>query len=108
MRLMRIAVVGLGLMGAAITRRIEGAGHELFVWNRSPGPSDEFVSRGATLLDSPAAALQQAELAITMVADPAAVEQVTFGPNGILTGPTGGTLMDMSTISIESSARRGT
>jgi 3-hydroxyisobutyrate dehydrogenase-like beta-hydroxyacid dehydrogenase len=102
---MRIAVVGLGLMGAAIARRIEGAGHELFVWNRSPGPADEFVSRGATQLDSPAAALQLAELAITMVADPAAVEQVTFGSNGILIGATGGTLIDMSTISAESSAR---
>jgi 3-hydroxyisobutyrate dehydrogenase-like beta-hydroxyacid dehydrogenase len=100
---MRIAVVGLGLMGAAIARRIEGAGHELLVWNRSAGPADEFVSRGATLLESPAAALQLAEVAITMVADPAAVEQVTFGPNGILTGATGGTLVDMSTISVESS-----
>jgi 3-hydroxyisobutyrate dehydrogenase-like beta-hydroxyacid dehydrogenase len=100
---MRIAVVGLGLMGAAIARRIEGAGHELFVWNRSPGPAGEFVLRGATLLESPAAALQLAELAITMVADPAAVEEVTFGPNGILTGATGGTLVDMSTISVESS-----
>jgi 3-hydroxyisobutyrate dehydrogenase len=102
---MRIAVVGLGLMGAAIARRIEGAGHELFVWNRSQGPSDEFVSRGATQLDSPAAALQLAELAITMVADPAAVEEVTLGPNGILTGASGGTLADMSTISVESSER---
>jgi len=99
---MRIAVVGLGLMGAAIARRIEGAGHELFVWNRSPGPPDEYVSRGATLLESPAAALQLAEVAITMVADPAAVEAVTFGPNGILTGASGGTLIDMSTISVES------
>jgi 3-hydroxyisobutyrate dehydrogenase-like beta-hydroxyacid dehydrogenase len=100
---MRIAVVGLGLMGAAIARRIEGAGHELFVWNRSPGPADEFVERGATLLESPAAALQLAEVAITMVADPAAVEAVTLGPNGILTGASEGTLIDMSTISVESS-----
>ncbi len=102
---MRIAVVGLGLMGAAIARRIEGAGHQLLVWNRSPGPSDEFVDRGATQLASPAAALQLAELAITMVADPAAVEEVTLGPNGILGGATGGTLIDMSTISVESSER---
>jgi 3-hydroxyisobutyrate dehydrogenase-like beta-hydroxyacid dehydrogenase len=102
---MRIAVVGLGLMGAAIARRIEGAGHELYVWNRSPGPSDEFVARGATQLDSPAQALELAELAVTMVADPAAVEEVTYGPNGILTGATGGTLIDMSTISVESSER---
>ncbi|HWB22641.1 MAG TPA: NAD(P)-dependent oxidoreductase [Gaiellaceae bacterium] len=102
---MRIAVVGLGLMGAAIARRIELAGHDLSVWNRSAGPSDEFVARGATQLDSPAAALQVAEIAITMVADPAAVEEVTTGPNGILTGATGGTLIDMSTISVESSER---
>ncbi len=101
---MRIAVLGLGMMGSAIARRLEDAGHELSVWNRSGGPSDEFAGRGARVLSSPSEALKVAELAITMVADGAALEQVALGPDGVLCEGASGTLMDMSTISMETSA----
>ncbi len=101
---MRIAVVGLGMMGSAIARRLEDADHELLVWNRSTGPSDEFESRGATVLASPAEALQHAELCILMLADDAAIKQVALGPDGVLCDGASGTLMDMSTISMETSA----
>ena len=101
---MRIAVLGLGLMGSAFARRVELAGHELFVWNRSPGPADEFAARGATVLASPAEALARTELALTSLADPAAVEAVVCGAGGILEGATGGTLVEMSTIDAVSSA----
>ena len=105
MRAMRIAVLGLGRMGVEIARRVELAGHELFVWNRSPGPADEFAARGAGLLESPADALDRAELAITMLSDGTVLEAVALGPNGILEHASGGTLVDMTTCSVESSAR---
>ena len=101
---MRIAVLGLGMMGSAIARRLEAAGHELYVWNRSPGPTDEFGSRGAQVLASPSEALKLAELAILMLADGPAIEQVALGPDGVLADGASGTLMDMSTISMETSA----
>ena len=47
-----IAVLGLGAMGRAIGARLLGAGHELSVWNRTPGKDDDLVAsgaRGATL-----------------------------------------------------------
>ena len=102
---MRIAVLGLGRMGVEIARRVELAGHELVVWNRSPGPADEFSARGAGVLDSPSEALQRAELAITMVSDGTVLEAVALGPTGIVGGASGGALVDMTTSSIESSAR---
>ena len=92
-------------MGTAIARRLEDAGHELSVWNRSAGPADEFVARGAAELASPSEALDRAELCITMLADPASVEQVVLGQGGVLSGTCGGTLIDMTTISADSSAR---
>lgn len=98
----RIAVLGLGRMGGAIARRIEQAGHELVVWNRSPGRAEPFAERGVTVLETPRQAWEHADLCITMLADPQAVEEVA---TGLLSGPAEGVLMDMSTIDPETSAR---
>ena len=92
-------------MGAPIARRLEAAGHELSVWNRSPGPADEFAGRGVSVLAVPAEALQRADVCIVMLADPAALEAVALGPDGVLANATGGTLIDMSTVSADVSAK---
>jgi 3-hydroxyisobutyrate dehydrogenase-like beta-hydroxyacid dehydrogenase len=86
-------------MGAPIARRLEAAGHELFVWNRSPGPASEFAERGVPVLAAPAEALERAEVCIVMLANPAALEAITLGPGGVLANADGGTLVDMSTVS---------
>ncbi|HWD70217.1 MAG TPA: NAD(P)-dependent oxidoreductase [Solirubrobacteraceae bacterium] len=103
---MRVAVLGLGRMGAPIAERLERAGHELAVWNRSPAATSAFVSRGATLLASPRAAWDHAELVITMLADDDAVKAVTLGEAGLLAADrvSTGTLVEMSTISATASA----
>src|SRR5579862_5700389 len=102
---MRVAVLGLGRMGAPIARRLEAAGHELVVWNRSPGPAAEFEARGVPVLAAPAEALQRADVCIVMLADPAALEAVALRPEGVLANAGGGTLVDMSTVSPEISAK---
>jgi 3-hydroxyisobutyrate dehydrogenase-like beta-hydroxyacid dehydrogenase len=102
---MRIALLGLGRMGAAIAERIEQTDHELSVWNRSPAAAEPFAARGVRVLDRPARAWDHADLVITMLSDGAAVEDVVFR-GGLLAGPhQGGTLMDMSTIGADTSAR---
>lgn len=105
---MRVAVLGLGRMGAAIALRLTDAGHELSVWNRSPGPAEDFTARGATALESPAAAFSHAELVITMLADDDAVRSVVLGESGVLAPDADGVLMDMSTISPRISAEIAT
>lgn len=45
---MQIGMVGLGRMGANMTRRLLRAGHECVVYNRSPAPVAEMVAEGAT------------------------------------------------------------
>jgi 3-hydroxyisobutyrate dehydrogenase-like beta-hydroxyacid dehydrogenase len=102
---MRVAVLGLGRMGVPIAERLEEAGHELSVWNRSGGPESAFAERGVRVLGRPSEAWAHADVCITMLADGAAVEAVTLGEDGLLAGEASGALIDMSTIGADSSAR---
>lgn len=102
---MRVAVLGLGRMGVPIAERLEGAGHELSVWNRSPEPTGAFADRGVRVLGAPSEAWQHADVCITMLADGPAVEAVTLGKGGLLAGEESGVLIDMSTIGADASAR---
>jgi 3-hydroxyisobutyrate dehydrogenase-like beta-hydroxyacid dehydrogenase len=101
---MRVAVLGMGHMGSPIAARLLDAGHDLFVWNRSPAATEVFGGR-AGVLPSPAATFSEVDLAVTVLADDAAVKAVTTGENGILSGDGSGVLVDMSTISVETSAQ---
>ncbi|MBG0831195.1 NAD-binding protein [Planomonospora sp. ID67723] len=66
-----IAFLGLGRMGAPMARRLVEAGHKVTVWNRTPR-----VVEGAASAASPAEAVAEAELVVTMLSDPAAVLRV--------------------------------
>src|SRR6476660_4628685 len=93
---MRVAFVGLGIMGQPMAANLVKAGHEVSVWNRSAGKEVE----GARLASSPAEAAQGADVVWICVSDTAAVEQVLFGPNGIEQSLTEGMIIaDSSTIS---------
>ena len=93
---MRVAFVGLGIMGRPMAANLVKAGHEVSVWNRSAGKE----VAGARLASSPADAALGAEVVWICVSDTAAVEQVLFGPNGIEQSLTEGMIIaDSSTIS---------
>jgi len=94
-----IAVLGLGAMGRAIAARLLGAGHDVRVWNRTPGKDDDLVAAGARRSMTPADAVREADVVITMVTDPPALEAVLFGPDGAAPAiPDSATLIDMSTV----------
>ncbi len=101
----RVAVLGLGRMGTAIAERLELAGHDLCVWNRTASACAQFAERGAIVLERPAQAWGHAELTITMLADGDALEEVASGEGGLLDADATGVLIDMSTVSATSSAR---
>ncbi len=103
---MKVALVGLGRMGAPIAERVLSAGHELTVYNRSPGKADDLLARGAALGKSPKDLLGASDVCITVVSDDAALEAVTLSNGGILAGARPGTvLVDMSTVSVAASSR---
>jgi 3-hydroxyisobutyrate dehydrogenase len=94
-----IAVLGIGAMGRAMAARLMDAGHDLAVWNRTPGRDDELVAAGARRGDTPADAVRDAEVVITMVTDGPALEPVLFGERGAADAiPRHATLIEMSTI----------
>jgi len=95
----RVAFLGLGAMGAPMARRLVDAGHDLRVWNRTPGRDGGLIAAGAHCARTPAEAARDAEIVITMLADPPALEQVLFGPDGVSeTIAPGSILIDMSTV----------
>ncbi len=99
---MRVAFVGLGIMGHAMATNLVRAGHEVTVWNRTPGKKVE----GARLTASPAEAAQGTEVVWLCVSDTAAVENVLFGPSGVEQSLAEGTIIsDSSTISPSSTRK---
>jgi 3-hydroxyisobutyrate dehydrogenase len=72
----KIAFLGLGHMGAPMARHLLDAGHPLTVWNRTPAKAAPLVERGAVLADTPADAVRDADVVITMLATPDAVSEV--------------------------------
>lgn len=94
-----VAVVGLGHMGGKIAQRLVQAGCPVTVWNRSRDKTVPLAEAGARVAKSPAEAAATADVVITMLADPAALRQVTEGPEGVLAGlRSGATLIEMSTV----------
>ena len=102
---MRVAFLGLGRMGDAMARRLAGA-FELAVFNRDPGKARPFAALGARVAASVREAAEDAELAVTMLADDAAEEALAFGSGGLLEVlPPGAIHVSMSTLGIATSAR---
>ncbi|WP_405164511.1 NAD(P)-dependent oxidoreductase [Nocardia sp. NBC_01499] len=76
---MDIAVLGMGRMGQAIAGRLLDGGHQVRVWNRTMGKAGQLVSAGAREVRSVAEAVDGVGVAVTMVADDAAVRAVALG-----------------------------
>jgi len=93
---MRVAFLGLGIMGRPMAANLAKAGNEVTVWNRTPGQDVE----GARTALSPAEAASGAEVVWMCVSDTKAVETVLFGSQGVeSTIGAGAIVVDSSTIS---------
>ncbi|MEV7419492.1 NAD(P)-dependent oxidoreductase [Streptomyces sp. NPDC089919] len=68
----KIAFLGLGSMGLPMARHLLSAGYPLTVWNRTAGKAAPLAGAGAAVAATPAEAVRDADLVITMLADPAA------------------------------------
>jgi 3-hydroxyisobutyrate dehydrogenase-like beta-hydroxyacid dehydrogenase len=95
----KLAFCGLGLMGSRMAARFLSAGHDVTVWDRTPEKETPLVELGARPAKTPAEAAAGAEAAVTMLANPEALEQVVFGGDGLADGlAPGTTLIEMSTV----------
>jgi 3-hydroxyisobutyrate dehydrogenase-like beta-hydroxyacid dehydrogenase len=97
---MRIAFLGLGLMGSAIASRIAQSRHELTVWNRTASAADPLAAQGARAASSAADAVKDADLVFTMLLNDAALESVLV-EQGVLDAMQAGAIhVSLSTISV--------
>jgi 3-hydroxyisobutyrate dehydrogenase-like beta-hydroxyacid dehydrogenase len=74
---LRVGFIGLGRMGRAMSQSLIRGGHDLVVYNRTPGRAGELVEAGASEAGSIAEACEGREAVLTMVADDAALAEVT-------------------------------
>ena len=94
---MRVAYLGLGIMGRGMAVNLVKAGHQVTVWSRNHQKEREVP--GATWSATARQAAEHAEVVWICVSDTAAVEQVLFGKDGAMEGLKPGCIVaDSSTI----------
>ncbi|MGD0493225.1 MAG: NAD(P)-dependent oxidoreductase [Steroidobacteraceae bacterium] len=102
---MKIGFIGLGRMGAAMVANLVRAGHEVAVYNRTPGKAGPLVERGALEAKDLADACRGSAV-ISMLADDEAASGITLGRGGIVDHLSKGAIhLSMSTISVALSKR---
>jgi 3-hydroxyisobutyrate dehydrogenase-like beta-hydroxyacid dehydrogenase len=95
-----VGLIGLGLMGSPMGANILKAGFPLMVWNRTASRAEPLVKQGAKFAANPRDVASQVDLLITIVSDPAALEEVLWGANGAMDGLRRGSIyIDSSTVS---------
>jgi 3-hydroxyisobutyrate dehydrogenase-like beta-hydroxyacid dehydrogenase len=82
----RVGFAGLGLMGSRMARNLSSKGFPLTVWNRTAGRAASLVASGAQEAATPRALAEGTDVVVACVSDPAAVEAVIFGADGLLEG----------------------
>ena len=97
---MNVGIIGTGLLGSSIAKRLASSGHEISAYNRTRQKVEELKNFGIQVADSPKNLANNCELVITILKDASVIEQMAFGSNGIIHGKHEGLIVaDMSTIS---------
>ena len=95
-----VAVLGTGIMGAAMARNLLGAGMEVRVWNRSREKAEGLAQDGASVVENPGEAIEGAGFVVTMLADADVIEEV-LEEETLSALAEGGLWLQMSTVGIE-------
>ena len=100
---MKVAFIGLGVMGYPMAGHLQKAGHEVCVFNRSQAKADKWLAEfSGTSSKTPALAAKDCEIVFCCVGNDDDLRQVVLGENGILAGmPKGSILVDHTTASAE-------
>ena len=102
----RIALLGTGIMGGHMARRLAQAGFSVAVWNRTLAKAEKLREFGIRLTASPSAACSDADVAIVMLSNGSVVEEVLFSEDASGRKPAetlapGAVLVVMSSIPVE-------
>ncbi|HEX7170802.1 MAG TPA: NAD(P)-binding domain-containing protein, partial [Rubrobacter sp.] len=100
----KVAVLGTGIMGAAMARNLLSEGMEVRAWNRSREKAESLTEDGAEVAESPADAARDADILLTMLADADAIEEAVAG-DVLPALAEGGVWLQMSTVGEEGNGR---
>lgn len=96
---MHIGIAGTGRMGAAIALRLIDLGHKVTVWNRTSAKTASLAQAGAAVAASVSELVRACEIVITILTDAKAIEELYYGPAGLLASDVRGkTFIEMSTV----------
>src|SRR5215510_11481448 len=102
----RIALIGTGIMGGHMARRLAEAQFAVTVWNRDRSKAEKLAPFGAAIADSPSAACAEADTVVVMLSNGPVVEEVMFSADATGCSPfeamqVGAALVVMSSIPVE-------
>ena len=100
----KVAILGTGIMGAAMARNLLAEGIEVSAWNRSREKAEPLREDGAEVADSPADAARGADFLLTMLADADVVEEAVAG-DVLPSLAEGGVWLQMSTVGEDGTKR---
>lgn len=94
-----VAIIGTGRMGAAMARRLHDADHGVVLWNRTRASADELAEdlREATVAASPAEAVAQSDVVLTVLANGDVTQEVLLDEDVMAAVRSGQTIVDMGT-----------
>ena len=97
--MVKIGLVGTGMLGEAVGLHLMKSGHSLVAYNRTKSKTSNLEKNGAIISDTPKCVAESSELVITCVKDADAVDEILFAQDGIVAGNHDGLVVaEMSTI----------
>jgi 3-hydroxyisobutyrate dehydrogenase-like beta-hydroxyacid dehydrogenase len=98
----KLGYIGLGVMGGQMVDRLLAHGHTVTGYNRTKSKARWLIEKGMKWADTPRGVCEASDIAISMVTNSAALEEIVDGANGVIAGLSAGkVLVDMSTVSPE-------
>lgn len=102
----KIAYLGMGIMGRGMASNLVEAGYDVTVWNRTAEKAQPVIENGATQAETPAEAVQDADVIMYCLSDDEAVEDLVFGDGDLLNSVSSGQIVvDMTTVHPDTSLR---
>ncbi len=103
--MMRVGIIGLGMLGSAVAMHLLDSGFDVLAYNRTKAKTAKAAAAGARIASSPMDVARDSDVVITIVRDAGAVRDVSFGNDGIVKGAHRGLVVaDMSTVDPSESA----
>ena len=97
---MDVGLIGMGLMGRAMTSKLLEKGYRVHIHNRTRATSAKLVEIGAIWENTPRAVAEKSDVIMSIVKDPQAVRDIALGENGVLSGMSKESVFaEMSTVS---------